>query len=94
MLQAHFTRCPLPIRDYLTDTKIMLDGAMRLIHCMVDVAAHKGYLDSTLQIMSFMQMVIQGAWADQTSLINVANFDADIIRDIKRDKNIEYLCQL
>lgn len=48
MLQAHFSRCPLPIRDYLTDTKIMLDGAIRLIHCMIDVAAHKGYLDTTL----------------------------------------------
>ena len=39
LLQAHFSRAPLPIRDYLTDTKILLDGAMRLIHCMVDVAA-------------------------------------------------------
>lgn len=41
LLQAHFTRCPLPIRDYLTDTKILLDGAMRLIHCMIDISAEK-----------------------------------------------------
>jgi activating signal cointegrator complex subunit 3 len=48
LLQAHFTRCPLPIRDYFTDTKILLDGAIRLIHCMIDIAAEKKILDSTL----------------------------------------------
>lgn len=39
-------------------------------------------------------MMIQGLWSDDSSLINVPNFDADIIRDLKKDKDILYLCQL
>jgi hypothetical protein len=39
-------------------------------------------------------MVIQGCWADESSLMNVANLDGEIIRDLKRDKKVEYLCQL
>lgn len=48
LLQAHFSRTPLPIRDYNTDTKLLLDQAIRLIHCMIDLAAEKGNI--TIQI--------------------------------------------
>jgi len=31
LLQAHFSRAPLPITDYLTDTKSVLDQALRIL---------------------------------------------------------------
>lgn len=31
LLQAHFERCPLPITDYITDTKSVLDQSIRII---------------------------------------------------------------
>ena len=31
LLQAHFSRAPLPIADYLTDTKSVLDQALRIL---------------------------------------------------------------
>ena len=31
LFQAHFSRCRLPISDYITDTKSVLDNAIRII---------------------------------------------------------------
>ena len=31
LLQAHFERCPLPITDYITDTKSVLDQSIRIL---------------------------------------------------------------
>ena len=31
LLQAHLSRCPLPSTDYLTDTKSVMDQAIRVL---------------------------------------------------------------
>jgi len=31
LLQAHFSSAPLPIADYITDTKSVLDQALRIL---------------------------------------------------------------
>lgn len=31
LFQAHFSRCPLPIADYFTDTKSVMDQAIRVL---------------------------------------------------------------
>lgn len=31
LLQCHLTRCPLPVSDYLTDTKSVMDQAIRVL---------------------------------------------------------------
>lgn len=41
LFQAHLFRLPLPIRDYLTDSKIVIDSSIRIIHCLIDMAAEK-----------------------------------------------------
>jgi activating signal cointegrator complex subunit 3 len=41
LLQAHLFRLPLPIRDYLTDTKLVIDSSVRIIHALIDLAAEK-----------------------------------------------------
>ena len=38
LLQAHFSRVGLPISDYITDTKSVLDQSIRILQAMVDVA--------------------------------------------------------
>ena len=38
LLQHHFSRLPLPISDYNTDLKSVLDQAIRIVQAMVDVA--------------------------------------------------------
>ena len=52
LLQAHFERLPLPIADYITDTKSVLDQTMRVIQAMIDVCAHKGLLKLALDFIN------------------------------------------
>lgn len=60
LLQAHFSRVPLPIIDYLTDTKLVIDQCIRILFAMVDITAQIGSLETVLRIMTLVQMVSQG----------------------------------
>ena len=62
LLQAHFARAPLPMSDYVTDTKSVLDQALRVLQAMVDVSADGGWLYTTLGAMHLAQMVTQARW--------------------------------
>ena len=48
LFQGHFGRLPLPIRDYITDTKLVIDSSIRILHCLVDMSAEKGELYQTI----------------------------------------------
>lgn len=37
-------RLPPPIRDYLTDAKLVIDSSIRIISAMIDLAAEKQLL--------------------------------------------------
>jgi activating signal cointegrator complex subunit 3 len=75
LLQAHFSRAPLPIADYGTDTKSVLDQALRILQAMIDVAASEGWLAATLRIMSLVQMSIQGRWSSDSSLLTLPHVE-------------------
>ncbi|CAG2221545.1 ASCC3 [Mytilus edulis] len=62
LLQAHFGhgQVGLPSTDYNTDTKSVLDQAIRILQAMLDVSADEGWLVTSLRIMQMVQMVIQG----------------------------------
>eukprot|EP01117_Protostelium_nocturnum_P007948 TRINITY_DN2836_c0_g2_i3.p1 TRINITY_DN2836_c0_g2~~TRINITY_DN2836_c0_g2_i3.p1 ORF type:complete len:1451 (-),score=559.69 TRINITY_DN2836_c0_g2_i3:47-4399(-) len=68
LLQAHFSRMELPISDYVTDTRSVLDQAVRILQAMVDVAADSGWLFTALNTMRLLQMVMQGTWNDAPNL--------------------------
>ena len=59
VLQAHFSRAELPISDYATDLKSVLDQSIRIIQAMIDVCANSGWLSSALSCMHLLQMIIQ-----------------------------------
>ena len=42
---------------------------------MIDLAAEKGYLKTTLNIMLVIQMMFQGVWFDESALINLPFFN-------------------
>ena len=42
-------RVPYPIRDYLTDMKIVLENVVRMLHCMVDISGEKIIIENTQQ---------------------------------------------
>jgi hypothetical protein len=59
VLQAHFSRAELPISDYITDLKSVLDQSIRIIQAMIDICANSGWLESALTCMHLLQMIIQ-----------------------------------
>ncbi|XP_011865347.1 PREDICTED: activating signal cointegrator 1 complex subunit 3 [Vollenhovia emeryi] len=68
LLQAHFSRLPLPCTDYITDLKSVLDQAIRIIQAMIDTVAERGWLTSTLRIMQLLQMIVQARWIDESAI--------------------------
>jgi activating signal cointegrator complex subunit 3 len=64
LLQAHFTNAPLPIADYVNDTKSVMDQALRVLSAMLDVAASEGLLDTALGVLTVSRMVVQGVLND------------------------------
>jgi activating signal cointegrator complex subunit 3 len=94
LFQAYFSSLPLPIRDYITDTKLVLDNAVRFLQAMIDLTAERGHMDTLLNLMQLCQMLTQGVWIHQSSLINIPHFTPEIIRILKQEEKVEHLCQL
>jgi activating signal cointegrator complex subunit 3 len=59
LFQAHFSRTPLPISDYITDTKLTLDNAIRLLQAMIDTVASQGWLRVTFTCIHLVQVRFQ-----------------------------------
>lgn len=78
LLQAHFARTPLPMSDYVTDTKSVLDQAMRVLQAMVDIAADGGWLDTTLSVMHLVQMVTQARFLDDSPFTDLPHVDEKV----------------
>jgi activating signal cointegrator complex subunit 3 len=69
LLQAHLGRLPLPLADYLTDTRSVLDNSLRVLQAVVDLAADAGWLASALSAMSLAQGLMQGRWHDAPAVL-------------------------
>lgn len=57
--QAHFSQLELPISDYVTDLKSVLDQSIRIIQAMIDICANSGWLSSAITCMRLLQMIMQ-----------------------------------
>ncbi|XP_031431613.1 activating signal cointegrator 1 complex subunit 3 isoform X2 [Clupea harengus] len=75
LLQAHFSRATLPCSDYATDTKTVMDNAIRICQAMLDVVANEGWLVSALSICNLVQMTIQGRWLHDSSLLTLPHIE-------------------
>ncbi|XP_053736130.1 activating signal cointegrator 1 complex subunit 3 isoform X1 [Synchiropus splendidus] len=92
LLQAHFSHAPLPCSDYGTDTKTVLDNAIRICQAMLDVVANEGWLVSALNICNLVQMIVQGRWLHDSSLLtlpHVEQQDLHLFRKWTGMKHIE-----
>jgi activating signal cointegrator complex subunit 3 len=64
LLQCHIDRQPLPVADYITDTKSVLDQCIRVLQGMVDFVADRGWLAAVCHFVSLAQMVKQACWLE------------------------------
>jgi hypothetical protein len=53
-----------------------LDQAVRVLQAIVDVCSEAGWIDSTLKAMQLCQMVTQGRWHDDSTLLNLPHCGA------------------
>ena len=75
LFQAHFLRMQLPMSDYVTDAKGVLDQAVRILQAIIDVCAESGWLATCLHAMNLMQMVMQGRFITDPSCMSVPGVD-------------------
>ena len=59
---------------------------------MIDVAAESGWLATTLQIQTLLQMIVQGSWHDQPSLLTLPHLDESMLYLFKRPKEGKIDC--
>ena len=79
LLQAHMGRLPLPSTDYLTDTKSVLDNALRVMQAMIDVCAENGWLASTLRIIILLQMIVQARWDTDSGFLVLPHIEPHML---------------
>ncbi|XP_049587818.1 activating signal cointegrator 1 complex subunit 3 [Syngnathus scovelli] len=75
LLQAHFSHAQLPCSDYATDTKTVLDNAIRICQALLDVAANEGWLVTALSVCNLVQMIVQGRWLHDSSLLTLPHVE-------------------
>ena len=77
----------IPISDYRTDLKTVLDNCIRILLFMADIAKEKNILDTLLNILNFIQMILQGLWIYDCSLMCLSGITLnDCKKTIKNGK--------
>lgn len=96
LFEGHLSRLrSLPCADYYTDTKSVLDQAIRILQAMVDVAADQGYLSTALGIMRAMQSIKQARWPTEPDLLTLPHFHPDLLPTLaNKGRRIETLAEL
>lgn len=83
LLRAHLDHADLPISDFVTDTKSVLDQALRILQAMIDVCADSGWLFTALNAMQLVQMIVQARWRQDSSLLVLPHFNRKLISTLK-----------
>jgi activating signal cointegrator complex subunit 3 len=71
LIQAHFSRLSLPISDYITDTRTVLDNSMRILQAMIDICAENSWWRSCHAVMKTIQCMMQARWDDDDTLMQI-----------------------
>ncbi|KAL6146910.1 hypothetical protein ACLB2K_057586 [Fragaria x ananassa] len=95
LLQAHFARHRVP-GNLLMDQREVLLSASRLLHAMVDVIASNGWLNLSLLAMEVSQMITQGMWDRDSTLLQLPHFTSELAKTCQEfpGKNIERVSYL
>jgi activating signal cointegrator complex subunit 3 len=75
LLQARLARAPVPITDYVNDTKSVLDQSLRVLNSLVDVAADFGKLRAAFSAMLLTQCLVQAQLPDQSEITQLPHIE-------------------
>ena len=79
LLQAHMSQLQLPCTDYLTDTKTVMDNALRVLQAMIDVCAESGWLAATLRVISLLQQIVQARWDTDNGFLVLPHIEPHMV---------------
>jgi len=82
LFQCHFSRIPMPVADYKTDLRSVLEQAIRILQALIDVTAEFGFLGVTNKVMTLVQMVIQARWLTDSTLANLPGISPSLIHKL------------
>lgn len=60
LFQMHLFDLPPPIRDYVTDAKLILDASARVVMGAIAIAKEMNILDTLLSLIFVGQLLVQG----------------------------------
>ena len=78
LLQSHLARLPheeFPIFDYVTDMKMVLDQAVRIVHALIDVASELDMVSTMCRCIELMQCIKCACWWDDDPLYSLGIAD-------------------
>ena len=78
LLLARFEGAPLPISDYINDTKMVQDQVTRVLKAMVDIAAEEGLFDIVLRLCYLSQLLVQGLPSSESELCQLPSVDSTV----------------
>lgn len=95
LIQAHLSRLMLPVSDYITDTRTVLDNSMRILQAMIDVASEHCWWQTCYSVMKAIQSILQGRWHDDNSLMQLPHINnAGIAGGIEKKLRVKGLRNL
>lgn len=80
LLQAHFSRLPLPTIDLKLDQKFVLEKVLNILFGCIDTLSSEGHLNA-LNAMDISQMIVQACWDRDSPLKQIPYFDNKEIFD-------------
>lgn len=83
LLQQHCDRRTLPA-DLRFDKDQVLSMSLKLIQALVDCIGYNSWLKPALLTMKLSQMVVQGQWTDDSSLLQLPHFTTDLIKKCEK----------
>mmetsp|Transcript_18077 Transcript_18077/g.27114 ORF Transcript_18077/g.27114 Transcript_18077/m.27114 type:complete len:1635 (+) Transcript_18077:2-4906(+) len=94
LLQCHLARLTLPMSDFITDTRSLMDQVIRILQAMIDISAENGYLSTTLNIVHLMQLIVQGCWETKNPALLVPRMPQSIVKSFQVSGRIKSLKDL
>lgn len=65
LLQCHLQRRAMPVCDYETDLRSVLDQSVRLVQALADVCALRGWRHAAAAVVAVLQRLVQALWFDE-----------------------------
>jgi len=76
----------MPIADYNTDLRSVLEQTGRVMQALVDVTADCGYLEAALLVMRLSQSMTQCLFGDESSLLTLPNMTRQVTQHLEQNK--------